>query len=642
MLPTMQGIHMRPPVSQQWQLLLVLCVVVESLMCSSAKADDESKPPTAYATYVSSGIEVEGNRVRTWKHRGDGTANRSLNRVVGKPKAVLVQTDSGPRTVVRFDGRAALWSAVGEWGTINGDRTIVVVARVSGASGMLLDGSTRTGRSPVRWTGTTWKTAANVSERAIPAARQAGNFAPVEETNGISSGEWKCMVFRTNGGDGRLGGLVIGADVATQNGLQCDVGEVHVFSAALSDSQTDSLTASIVARWKNANELPDEQQLKPRRLPDDPDVFRTIVRENGTDGVHTYRIPGLATSAKGTLIAVFDVRNRSSADLPGDIDVGLMRSTDDGVTWEAMRRIIDFDSAVEGSHGNGVGDPAILVDQQTGRIIVAALWSKGPRAWNGSGPGLSPEETGQLVLVTSDDDGLTWSQPRSITAQVKQPQWRLCFNGPGNGIQLRDGTLVFPAQFKQDQPTKEKGKTVSTSHSCFIASTDRGETWTISPAAIPNGIPTSECSIAELSDGSLLLSMRDESRSGLRAWTRWDWKDSVLNGTWSEPWMTVTDPTCMASLIRHPSNLLLFSNPGDPRQRVSLTVRQCDDRIRPGESVSNAGKKWSNGRVIDAFGAMYSSMTVLRDGQIGMLYESSEEDGLVFVRFPVDWVSKVK
>ena len=59
-----------------------------------------------------------------------------------------------------------------------------------------------------------------------------------------------------------------------------------------------------------------------------PNVFRTIVRKQGDDGVHSYRIPGLATSPKGTLLAVFDMRHASERDLPGDIDVGLMRSTD--------------------------------------------------------------------------------------------------------------------------------------------------------------------------------------------------------------------------------------------------------------------------------------------------------------------------
>ena len=37
-------------------------------------------------------------------------------------------------------------------------------------------------------------------------------------------------------------------------------------------------------------------------------------------------------------------------------------STDDGATWSSVRRILDFDSSVPGSQGNGVGDPAILVE----------------------------------------------------------------------------------------------------------------------------------------------------------------------------------------------------------------------------------------------------------------------------------------
>ncbi len=177
-----------------------------------------------------------------------------------------------------------------------------------------------------------------------------------------------------------------------------------------------------------------------------------------------------------------------------------------------MQRILDFDKSEPNSRGNGVGDPTILVDSQTGNVFVAALWSKGNRGWNGSGPGLTPEETGQFVLTKSTDDGVTWSRPINITTQVKEPQWRLCFQGPGAGISTSDGTLIFPAQFRDVSDT---------AHSCFVFSRDRGDTWTISPAAIPDKLPTSESQITEFADGSLLLTMRDESRSGQRAWALW-------------------------------------------------------------------------------------------------------------------------
>jgi hypothetical protein len=42
---------------------------------------------------------------------------------------------------------------------------------------------------------------------------------------------------------------------------------------------------------------------------------------------------------------------------------------------------------------DGVGDPSILVDPSNGRIWIAARRAAGS-AWNGSGSGITPEETG--------------------------------------------------------------------------------------------------------------------------------------------------------------------------------------------------------------------------------------------------------
>lgn len=357
---------------------------------------------------------------------------------------------------------------------------------------------------------------------------------------------------------------------------------------------------------------------------DDPRVFRAVVRKQGDEGVHTYRIPGLACSNKGTLLAVFDLRHKNSGDLPADVDVGLARSIDQGKTWQKNQVILDYDKNEKDSKGNGVGDPCILVDRKTGTIFVAALWSKGNRGWNGSGPGLSPEETGQFVITKSSDDGVTWSKPINITAKIKgrDAKWRLCFQGPGSGIQLKDGTLVFPAQYREAS---------GIAHSCFIFSSDSGDTWTISSPAIPGKPPTSESQIAELNDGSLLLSMRDESRSGKRAWARFQPDSGLAGGKWVENWSVVDDPTCMASLIRHPDGLLFFSNPSSPKQRVALTVRASSDN----------GKTWSKGRLIDPRPSSYSSMTVLNDGSIGVLYECGPRSGietLSFVRFRPEWI----
>ncbi|MBL8817367.1 MAG: exo-alpha-sialidase [Planctomyces sp.] len=353
-------------------------------------------------------------------------------------------------------------------------------------------------------------------------------------------------------------------------------------------------------------------------------VFSTVVRKQGDDGVHTYRIPGLATSQAGTLLAVFDIRHQSAGDLPADIDVGLMRSEDHGNSWGPMTRILDFDSSEADSRGNGVGDPAVLVDQRTGTIFVIALWSKGDRAWKGSGPGLSPEETGQLVITQSTDDGRTWSVPRNITSSIRgrDSAWRLFFNGPGSGIQLFDGTLVFSAQYRE---------AAGPPHSCLLFSTDGGQSWEVSSAAIPGTPPTSESQIAQTGEHSILISMRDESRSGLRAWAEFTWTNAMSDGVWSPSWSTVPCPTCMASLIRYPKGTLIFSNPNSAKQRIAMTIRESEDN----------GRTWNEGRLLDPRPSSYSCLTILKNGDVGVLYECGDKTGietLTFARFPLNWL----
>ncbi|MFN5624510.1 MAG: GDSL-type esterase/lipase family protein [Planctomyces sp.] len=591
--------------------IVAVCLAVGLVLSATSDgccaADDPPGGPL-YAWYRDGGLQSVGAEVTSWNSAAAGDSGRLLDRVVGRPQLVKVQAAFGRSEVLRFNGSAALWQAAGSWGTLRDARTVVLMARLPAAgSGTLLDGSTRAGSVPVRW------------ERG----RFVSKTQPVAEsvTADGAGGGWRATAFVFPAGGTPLGGLILGANVAAADGLSCDVAEVLVYPRGLSAEECRQVVDWLAAKWGQPADLPANEQPQRLTLPDEPRIFRTTIRRRGDDGVDTYRIPGLATTPRGTLIAVFDARNRSGADLPGDIDVAMQRSTDGGETWGSMQRIMDFDAAVSGSQGNGVGDPAVLVDQRTGRIFVAALWSLGPRAWHGSGPGMTAEETGQLMLVHSDDDGVTWSQPISITSQVKRPEWRLCFNGPGNGIQLRDGTLVFSAQYRDPD-----GKP----HSCFIASVDGGSHWKISPAAIPDGVPTSESAIVELSDGALLLSMRNESRSGQRAWARWEWQGELWSGKWSDSWLDLPDPTCMASVIRHPHGELIFSNPADAKQRQRLTIRSSVD----------GGRKWSRGRLLDPGGAMYSCLTVLADGRIGLLYESVDAAGLVFARFPLDWVQE--
>ncbi|MDE7374625.1 MAG: exo-alpha-sialidase, partial [Odoribacter sp.] len=175
------------------------------------------------------------------------------------------------------------------------------------------------------------------------------------------------------------------------------------------------------------------------------------VRHAGDDGSVSFRIPGLVTSNKGTLLGVYDVRYNNSADLQERIDIGLSRSVDGGKTWEKMRIPMTFgETGGLPSGQNGVGDPAILVDTKTNHIWIVAAWTHGiggQRAWGASGQGMDMNHTAQLMMVKSEDDGKTWSEPMNMTSQLKDPSWFFLLQGPGRGITMEDGTLVFAMQY---------------------------------------------------------------------------------------------------------------------------------------------------------------------------------------------------
>ena len=335
------------------------------------------------------------------------------------------------------------------------------------------------------------------------------------------------------------------------------------------------------------------------------------VRLPGDDQSKSYRIPGLVHTKAGSLIAVYDIRYGHAGDLPANIDVGASRSTDGGQSWEPMRVVVDMGDDPKHGH-DGVGDPAILVDPSNGRIWIVSLWSHGNRAWGGSGPGMTPEETGQLVLVHSDDDGKTWSKPVSITAQVKDPAMRLFFNGPGAGIALKDGTLVFAAQYRAAD-----GKPWST----MISSEDHGETWQAGTGVKSD---TTEAQVAQLAVGSVMINCRD-NRGGSR--TIATTKD--LGKTWElhpTDRKALREPVCMGSLLEW-KGALWFSNPDATDGRRAMTVKRSTDQ----------GMTWpeTDARLYDSrSGFGYSCLAPVDDSHLGVVYEGNST--MYFLKFSAD------
>ena len=229
------------------------------------------------------------------------------------------------------------------------------------------------------------------------------------------------------------------------------------------------------------------------------------------------------------------------------------------------------------------------------------------------------------MITSSTDDGLTWSKPYSITGQVKNPAWRLFFPGPGNGIAMTDGKLVFPAQYWDEHKMP---------HSTLIYSGDHGKTWKSGVGAKSN---TTESQLVETLPGKLMLNMRDNRGKFRSIATTTD-----MGMNWTEhptSYSALPDPVCMASFIKAKvkikgvlKDVLFFSNMNSSsRDRINLTIKASLD----------LGETWlpANQLLLDerkSFG--YSALTQIDDNTIGILYEGI--GSLLFVKVPVGDIIK--
>lgn len=336
------------------------------------------------------------------------------------------------------------------------------------------------------------------------------------------------------------------------------------------------------------------------------DISQTVVWQSGRDGYHTYRIPALAVATNGNLLAFCEGRKSGSGDA-GSIDLLIKRSTDNGKTWSAQQTIW---TATDSTCGN----PAPVVDRETGRIWLLITWNRGDDHEGRIISGQS-KDTRRIFVTSSPDNGQSWEKPREITTDVKLTNWTWYATGPGAGIQIRKGPhagrLVIPCDHI------ETGTRHYYSHVIF--SDDHGSTWKLggrSPAHQVN-----ECQVVELADGRLMLNMRNANRATKQRQVAFSddagetWKDQHVN-------TALIEPICQASTkyYSRPGNggkdLVLFSNPASSSGRSNLVTRASIDD----------GKTWPLQTTLWPGPAAYSDLAVLHGGQIACLYECGSKN----------------
>lgn len=342
---------------------------------------------------------------------------------------------------------------------------------------------------------------------------------------------------------------------------------------------------------------------------------------SGQEGYHTFRIPALTVTAKGTVLAFCEGRKNAGSDT-GDIDLVLKRSTDGGRTWGPLQLVAD-------DGPNTVGNPCPVVDRTTGTIWLPLTCNPGDLHERNVAAGLIGR-TRTAWITYSNDDGVTWAPIRNITEAVKRPEWSWYATGPGCGIQMANGRLVIPCDHNEPMENKR----ASRSH--VIYSDDQGASWQIGGVV---GDLYNECQVVEQADGTLMLNMRNyakaETRSNRRAIATSD--DGGL--TWSNVRYdaTLVEPICQASFLRYTvqpkasRNRLLFANPAS-LQRRHMTVRLSYDE----------GETWPVAKLLHEGPTAYSALEIMPDGTIACFYEAgvaNPYERITFARFSLEWLT---
>lgn len=341
-------------------------------------------------------------------------------------------------------------------------------------------------------------------------------------------------------------------------------------------------------------------------------LFEVDLFHQGDLGVHTFRIPALVQSKSGVLIAIADARFESTRDLPAKIALAMRRSFDNGAHWTPVRIIFQ-------PQAGGVGDASLLLDRETGRIWCFHAYGPPGIGFSTAKPGSTTGSTTlQLHAIYSDDDGETWSAPRDLTPQVKDPAWQAFFATSGTAIETSTGRFLLPIVVRNAD---------GQIHSANLYSDNHGETWHHGQFI---GTGTDESHPVELPGGVILQNMR--TSKGRRAVARSTDGGRTFGAVTQDS--TLVDPACNAGITRYihgSTDVLIFTNAAS-HKRENLTVRWSDDQ----------GRTWPSSRVLYPGPAAYSTVIPLQNGEIAVLYERGAVDSIetiTFARFPFDWIT---
>ena len=352
-------------------------------------------------------------------------------------------------------------------------------------------------------------------------------------------------------------------------------------------------------------------------------LFETV------EGKIPYRIPAIATTKNGTLIAVADYRYCYSDIGFGPVDLHYRLSHDNGLTWGEERVLADGtgdETDVQNPQTAwryAFGDCAIVADRESQEVAVLCVGGKTVyhRARR--------QNPNRVVLFRSHDGGQTWDKGREITEQIYGlfDQRR---DGPVHSLFVGSGKIHQSRCVKIGNFYRLYAALCTLSGNFVIYSDDFGDTWRV--LGDPNHSPArdgDEPKCEELPDGSVILSSRYQGRlfniftftDAARAEGSWDLRAKALD-------MKNVQNACNGEIILLPVTrkkdskkvwIALQSIPFGPnRTNVGFYYHEL---LADHEGAALFAYNWKKGLQVSTQSSAYSTFTLQKDGKLGFLWE---------------------
>ena len=276
-----------------------------------------------------------------------------------------------------------------------------------------------------------------------------------------------------------------------------------------------------------------------------------MIIENHGGKYYHHRIPGIICTGFGSFLAYYESRKTDSD--WSEIDIKIIRSTDNGKTWQTVR-VISGD-------GNTLNNPVIIVNGKSLHFLFCENYKR-------------------VFHSVSSDDGETWSAPVEITSVFAYIEHTVVALGPGHGLTLHDGTMIIPVWFALNNENK---KAHSPSFISTLYSKDNGKTWHAGEIIKSDILVNpSECATALLSDGSVVMSIRNENDCRLRFFAKSP--DGVTDWQIIGADERFADPICQGSMINSGKSICHI-NCDDKTQRKNLTLKITRDDFKTIEKI---------------------------------------------------------